>query len=83
MARRKKARYLHELINQYTDLARSMNDVTKSLRESAMMCWRMSDVDMAEWHEYKSNDFFEYADFYERGATKAFKEIQGDSSKES
>ena len=46
-----------------------------------MKCWRLGDDDLAEWHEYKGDDFFEYADLYKREATKAFKELRGERSK--
>ena len=80
LARIEKARYLNERIDQHNDLAHSTKDVRKWLRESAVM---MGDDDMVEWHEEKGDEFFYFADFYEREVSKAFKELPCDRSKES
>ena len=45
--------------------------------ESAVTYWRMGDDDIAEWHEEKGDEFFDFAEFYEREAAKAFKELHG------
>ena len=83
LARRKRDKCLHERNNKYNDLARPMNDVRKWLRERSVTCWRIGDGNLAEWHEYKGDDFFEFVDFCEREATKTFKELRGDRSEES
>lgn len=78
-----RAKCLHDRINKYFDLACYMKDVRKCLRERAVTCWRMGDDDVAELHEYKGDDVFEFADFYGREATKAFKKVREDRAKES
>lgn len=47
------------------------------------MCWKMGDDDLVEWHEEKGDAFFDFADFYKREATRAFKELRRDRFKES
>lgn len=60
-----------------------MNDVKKWMMESTVRNWRLGDDDMVEWYEYKGDGFFEYVDFPEREATKAFNKMRGDMPEES
>ena len=63
MARKRRAKYSSDQINQYNDLARSTNDVRKWLMKSAVTHWKMGHEDMAEWHKETSDEFLEFADF--------------------
>ena len=55
---------LNEQINRYNDLPSSMKDARGWLRERAVDWLKWGDDDTAEWHESKSWDFLDYADFY-------------------
>ena len=61
----------------------SIEDVSKWLRERVKTCWRIGNDNLAEWHEYKRDEFIEFADLCERESTKAFRELSEDSSKKS
>lgn len=54
---------MHEQINKCNDLAHSTKDRRKLLMERDMKCWRLGDDELAEWHEYKGDESFEYAVF--------------------
>ena len=77
LAKKKRAKYLNERFNQYNDLARSTKDIRKWLRKSAVVYWRMDDDDMAECHEEKGDEFFDFADSYEGEAAKPLKVLSG------
>ena len=48
-----------------------MRNMMKWLRERAVDCWRLGDDGMVKWYEEKGDEFFDFADFREREATKA------------
>lgn len=41
----------------------SIKDVSKWLRERAKTCWRIGNDNLAEWNEYRRDEFIEFADY--------------------
>lgn len=83
LARWKRVKCVHERIHKYLNFARSMRNTREWLRERAADFWILGDDGMTKWHEEKEDGLFDFADFHEGEAAKAFKELRGDRSKES
>ena len=73
----RRARYVHERINKYSDLGPSTKDTRKCLRERAVTCSKLGCDDLAELYECKGDQFFEFVNSFDREATKVFKELRG------
>ena len=60
---RKRTRYLHERINEYSELARH-EKCEKITEIESYNVPELGDDDLAEWHEDKGDELSEFADFY-------------------
>ena len=83
LARWRRVKCVHERIHKNLNLPRSMRNTREWLTKRAVDCWRLGYDGMAKWHEEKKDVLFDFANFYEGEAAKAFKELRGDRSKES
>ena len=64
-----------EGINQYNDLVRTVKEVGNHLGRNAVTRLRVGDENMIEWHERKGDHVFEMAEYYEKEAAKASREL--------
>lgn len=70
-AKKERACFLVDRINQYNNLARVTKEVRNCLRDNPVTWWRMGDDDMKEWHEEKGDQVFDFVEFYEKEAARA------------